>query len=136
MRTGGRAGSLLLAALLTLATGCTQTSSGSSASSLADAITRAVYANDYDGTVEHFDADTKAQVTRGDLGQLSDQMHRLGAYQGLTQTNADPDRGLYDFDLKFANGHMTAKVRLDPSGRVGAYRVLPGAPAPATPTTG
>jgi hypothetical protein len=75
-------------------------------------------------------------VTRGDLGQLSDQMHRLGTYQGLSQTNADPDRGLYDFDLKFASGHMTAKVRLDPSGRVGAYRVIPGAPAPAAPTTG
>ena len=109
---------------------------GNSASGLADSITRAVYANDYDGTVANFDAQTKGEVTRTEIGELSDKMHALGAYRGLTQTNVDPDRGLYDFDLTFASGHMTAKLRLDPSGKVGAYRVIPSAVPPAQPSTG
>lgn len=115
---------------------CGSHGSGNSATGLADSITRAVYANDYDGTVANFDAQTKGEVTRTEIGELSDKMHALGAYRGLTQTNVDPDRGLYDFDLNFASGHMTAKLRLDPSGKVGAYRVIPSAVAPAQPSTG
>jgi hypothetical protein len=90
-----------------------------------------VYSDDYDATTADFDAETKAQVTRSQIGDLSDKMHALGAYQGLTQTSADADRGLYEYDLRFTSGHMTAKLRVDPSGKVGAYRIIPGAPVPA-----
>jgi hypothetical protein len=115
---------------------CASRGVGSSAANLADSITRAVYANDYDATTANFDAATKAEVTRTEIGELSDKMHALGAYRGLTQTNVEADRGLYDFDLSFAGGHMVAKLRLDPSGKVGAYRVIPSAVPPPQPTTG
>jgi hypothetical protein len=120
------------------AAGCTANSS-QDPSGLADSITRAVYANDYDGTTASMDSETKAEVTRGEIGQLSDRMHALGAYQGLSQTKADADHGMYDFDLRFARGRMTARLRVDPSGKVGAYRVFPETgpnPMPSTTTTG
>jgi hypothetical protein len=128
------------AALLSIATvlvACAGTGNAARPAALADSITRAVYSDDYDGTTSSFDATTKAQVTRAQIGDLSDKMHALGAYQGLKETSADVDKGLYEYDLRFASGHMTAKLRLDPSGKVGAYRVIPGAPIPApSPTTG
>jgi hypothetical protein len=121
-----------------LLAGCAGAAGSHSPAGLADSITRAVYNDDYDGTTANFDDATKAQVTRAQLGELADKMRSLGAYQGLTQTSADSDRGVYEYDLRFANGHMTAKLRLDPSGKVGAYRVIPGAPqpSPSSPTTG
>jgi hypothetical protein len=126
------AAALSLAAALS---GCAGTST-SKPSALADSITRAVYNDDYDATTASFDATTKAQVTRAQIGDLSDKMHALGTYQGLTETSADVDRGVYEYDLRFTSGHMTAKLRLDPSGKVGAYRVVPGAPVPVpSPTT-
>jgi hypothetical protein len=106
-----------------------------SPAALTDSITRAVYNDDYDGTTANLDAQTKSQVTRAEIGALADRMHALGAYQGLTQTSADADKGLYEYDLRFTNGHMTAKLRIDPSGKVGAYRVVPGAPVPAPSAT-
>ena len=107
--------------------GCS--SPGSAPQGLADSITRAVYTNDYDHTVSSFDNQTKAQITRSSLGDLSDRMHALGGYEGLSQTSADPDRGRYTYDARFTGGHLTVLMRLDPSGKVGAYRVLPGMPA-------
>jgi hypothetical protein len=114
------------------ATGCVSMRTTHDPAGLADSITRAVYANDYDGTTAPMDRDTRGEVTRGEIGDLSDRMHSLGSYQGLTQVKADPDRGLYDYDLRFSNGHMSARLRIDPSGKVGAYRVFPTAPGPAT----
>lgn len=93
-----------------------------------------MYADDYDATIASFDDATKAQVTRADLGDLSDRMRALGAYQGLSQTNAQPDLGKYEYDLQFAKGHMTAELRVDPSGKIGAYRVIPAAPPRASPS--
>jgi hypothetical protein len=117
-----------------IAAGCGPMRSSHDPAGLADSMTRAVYANDYDGTTAPMDHDTKAAVTRSQLGDLSDRMHALGTYQGLTQIKADADHGLYDFDLHFSNGHMMARMRLDPSGKVGAYRVFPNAaPAPSAP---
>jgi hypothetical protein len=126
-----------LALVLTVALlgGCAAKAGAGAPAALADSITRAVYADDYAGTTKDFDDATKAQVTRGQIGELSDKMHALGAYQGLDQTSADADKGLYEFDLRFASGHMTAKLRLDPSGKVGAYRVIPGAPVPGPSPT-
>ena len=101
---------------------------------VADSITRAVYANDYNGTTAPMDQYTRSEVTRGEIGDISDRMHALGAYQGLSQVKSDPDHGLYDFDLQFAKGHMTARLRMDPSGKVGAYRVYPAGPGPGSPS--
>jgi hypothetical protein len=102
--------------------------------SVADSITRAVYANDYGGTISPLDNQTRAQVTRAQLGDLSDKMHALGSYEGLTETIADPDRGVYQYDAKFSGGHMTVWMRLDPTGKVGGYRLVPGAPQRPPPS--
>lgn len=92
---------------------------------LADDTTKAVYNVDLDATQAHFDDDLKKQVTRADVGALSDKMHALGAYKGLTQKSADPDKGRYDFEAAFDHGIMLVQMRLDPSGKIGAYRIIP-----------
>ena len=98
---------------------------------LADQTTRAVYDGDFDRTVAHFDAALTGQVTRASVGQLSDQMHALGTYHGLKQTSTDPDKGRYDFEAAFDKGTLIVQLRMDPTGKIGAYRVTPQAsPAP------
>jgi hypothetical protein len=99
---------------------------------LADQTTRAVYDADYDRTVAHFDAALTGQVTRASVGQLSDTMHALGSYHGLKQTSTDPDKGRYDFEASFDKGTLIVQLRMDPTGKIGAYRITPQAsPAPA-----
>jgi hypothetical protein len=90
---------------------------------LADNATRGVYAADYDKTTENFDAALKLQVTRASIGQLSDQMHALGAYQSLKATSSDPDKGRYDYEATFDKGKMLVQIRMDPNWKIGAYRV-------------
>jgi hypothetical protein len=92
---------------------------------LADETTRGVYDADYARTTEHFDAALKLQVTRATIGQLSDQMHALGAYHGLKQASSDPDKGRYDYEAAFDKGTMLVELRLDPTQRIGAYRIAP-----------
>jgi hypothetical protein len=92
---------------------------------LADLTTRGVYDADYARTTEHFDAALKLQVTRASLGQLSDQMHALGAYRGLTPASSEPDKGRYDYQASFDKGTMLVEIRLDPTQKIGAYRVVP-----------
>jgi opacity protein-like surface antigen len=104
---------------------------------LADQTTQGVYNADYDATVARFDDALKAQVTRASIGQLSDQMHALGAYHGLKQTNADPDKGRYDFEAAFDKGKLLVELRVDPDQKIGAYRVVPqpnGTPPNGTPS--
>jgi len=97
---------------------------------MADRVTRSVYADDMTATTADFDEETKKTITRSQLGVLSDQMHALGDYRSLTQRSGDPDTGKYAYDAHFANGTMLVELRVDPSGKVGAYRVSPeSAPA-------
>ena len=114
------------AIVLTIAAcGCAQPHDDPQA--LADQTTRAVYDADYDRTTTHFDDALKGQVTRASVGQLSDQMHALGAYRGLKQTSSDPDKGRYDFEATFDKGIVTVQLRMDPTGKIGAYRITPQA---------
>ncbi|GAC1442250.1 MAG: hypothetical protein NVS2B8_07900 [Vulcanimicrobiaceae bacterium] len=113
----------LSSALFCAAVGCA--SHASTPSDLADRITRAIYSNDYDGTVANFDDGTKRAVTRTDVGALSDRMHALGALKTVTQRSGDADSGRYEFDAAFTAGVMVVRLRIDPSGRVGAYRITP-----------
>lgn len=92
---------------------------------MADETTRGVYDADYGRTTEHFDAALKLQVTRATIGQLSDQMHALGAYRGLKPATSDPDKGRYDYEAAFDKGTMLVELRLDPTQKIGAYRVVP-----------
>lgn len=102
-------------------------SPGTDPAHTAESITKAVYANDFDATTANFDDATKRSVTRADLGVLSDKMHALGDFQSLTQRSADSDSGRYAFDARFSNGAMLVEMRVDPSGKIGAYRISPEA---------
>ena len=102
---------------------------------LADRITRAVYANDLDTTSASFDEATKRAVTRTDLGALSDRMHALGTIASIKQRSGNADTGRYEFDVTFTSGSLLVQMRVDPSGRVGAYRVIPiDSSTPPTPS--
>lgn len=103
---------------------------------LAEKITRAVYANDLDTTVATFDDETKRDISRSQLGDLSDRMHALGALKSIVPRDANADSGRYEFDAAFTGGMMLVQMRIDPSGKVGAYRVVPeeisSPPSPST----
>ena len=103
-------------------------SSGSSEAKLADTVTKAVYDNDMATVQSNFDSSLAPQVTRASLGLLSDKMHSLGNYQGLTETATDIPARRYMFDAKFDKGDMSVAMRLDSDGKIAAYRVVPGAP--------
>lgn len=121
-------GTLLAASLAA----CSAGSHSASPADAADKVTRAVYANDLDATSADFDEATKRTITRSELGDMSDRMHALGAYRGLTQRSAAPDAGKYEYDAAFANGRLIVQLRVDPDGKIGAYRIVPdGAPSSA-----
>lgn len=97
------------------------------AQSTADGTTKAAYANDIDTMTANFDSALKATVTRGQVGTLSDKMHALGDYQGLTLMATDFSKNEYTFLATFSKGKMNVVERLDPNGQIAAYRVFPNA---------
>jgi hypothetical protein len=105
---------------------------------MADRVTRAIYNDDVAGAVADFDAATKAQMTRAQIGALSDKMHALGDLKSVApRAGADPDKGRYDYDAMFSRGSMLVELRVDPSGRIGAYRIVPQeVPPAAAPSPG
>ncbi len=92
---------------------------------MADSATHGVYDADYDRTTANFDSALKLSVTRASIGQISDKMHALGALHDLKATTSDPDKGRYDYEASFDKGAMLVQIRLDPNGKIGAYRVSP-----------
>jgi len=92
---------------------------------LAGGATRGVYDADFARTTQNFDGALKLQVTRQTIGQISDKMHALGALHDLKATTSDPDKGRYDYEATFDKGAMLVQIRIDPSGKIGAYRVSP-----------
>jgi len=96
--------------------------------SMAESVTKAVYNDDMAGVTGNFSGSLAPQVTRASLGELSDQMHRLGNLQGLTEAMSDLPSRRYTYDAKFDNGDMTVMMRLDGNGKIIAYRISPGAP--------
>jgi hypothetical protein len=119
---------LALAAVLAIAfAGCSGHSNRASgdAQAAADSVTKSVYADDVDQVGANFDDDLKQTVTRSEVGILSDQMHKLGDYKGLTFVSQDPGKSEFTYRADFTNGTMNVVVRLDPSGKISAYRVFP-----------
>jgi hypothetical protein len=94
------------------------------AQSLADTTTKAVYNDDPNGVVAHFDDQLKPQVTRSEVGILSDQMHKQGDYQGVSFVSSDPNKNEYTYRANFSKGSMNVILRLDQNGDIAAYRVL------------
>ena len=90
-----------------------------------DQTTRALYEGNRDAVVANFDNALKPQVTRAQVGAISDAMHMLGTYKGLQPMQGSGADGRYDYTANFDHGSMLVMVRVDPDGRIGAYRVTP-----------
>lgn len=116
---------VLAAALALPLAACGGGGGGGAAQSTADTITKAAYANDYAGVTSSFNDALKKQVTRASVGVLSDKMHALGNYQGLSLLATNSAKNEYTFKATFTNGTMNVVERLDSSGQVAAYRVIP-----------
>lgn len=106
-------------------TACGGKQSQGEAAALADRVTQAVYADNANSVAGNFDDQLKTQVTRQEVGLLSDKMHALGAYKGLTFLSGDPVKSEFVYRAAFDKGTMNVTVRVDPDGRLGAYRVSP-----------
>ena len=111
------------AALAVALSGC---GSSNNPQRLADQTTRALYDGNVDAATANFDDGIKTQVTRAQVGAISDAMHMLGTYKGLQPAQSgDPQTGRYDYNASFERGTMLVMVRLDPDGKIAAYRVSP-----------
>ncbi len=110
--------------LVLMLAACNGNNSGGAAQTSADTTTKAVYNDDVNGVTENFDDTLKTQVTRSEVGILSDQMHKLGDYKGLTYVSNDPSKNEYTYRAGFTKGTMNVVVRLDTDGKLSAYRVF------------
>lgn len=113
-----------MSASLVLALAACGGNAASGAQNSADSITKAVYNDDVNGVTQNFDDALKARVTRSEVGIMSDRMHASGDYQGLTYVSDDAVKNEYTYRANFSKGTMTVVMRLDPDGKVAAYRVL------------
>ncbi|MFN2449035.1 MAG: hypothetical protein ABR508_04470 [Candidatus Baltobacteraceae bacterium] len=116
-----------LLAVLALAACAPNANSANGAQGAADATTKAVYNDDASSVTQNFDDALRNQVTRSELGILSDQMHKMGDYHGLTFVTSDPNKSEYTYRAGFTKGAMNVVVRLDTDGKFSAYRVFPPA---------
>ena len=126
-----KAKALLALFLIAALAGCSDRSSGGaatgSAQSTADGITKAAYNDDYAGVSANFDDAVKRTVGRAEVGVMSDKLHRLGDYKGLTLLSSDAAKNEFIYRAAFSRGTMNVGLRLDPDGKVAAYRIfLPG----------
>jgi Protein of unknown function (DUF3887) len=117
-----RVTTLGLAFALALA-GCAGNTTGQ-AQAAADSTTKAVYNDDAGAVTQNFDDQLKNQVTRSEVGILSDQMHKLGDYKGLTYVSNDPAKNEYTYRADFSKGSMNVVLKLDADGKIAAYRVF------------
>lgn len=119
-----RGNAVFVSAGLVLALTACGGGAAASAQSSADSVTKAVYNDDINGATQNFDDNLKSQVTRSELGILSDKMHSLGDYHGLTYVSTDESKSEYTYRANFSKGWMNVVLRLDPSGKIAAYRAM------------
>ncbi len=111
----------VLAAAAIALTAC----AGHDPQSTASDVTRAVYNNDLTAVTARVDRALLPQVSRASVGTISDKMHALGSYNGLTPIASDPVKNEYTYRASFAKGSMNVVIRLDSDGKLAAYRVFP-----------
>src|ERR1700687_4305863 len=115
---------LIVCALAAALVACGQMRSGNP-QDVATKVTQALYNNDLGGVTQNFDDTLKAKATRIQVAAISDKMHTLGDFKGLSETKRDEDTRRYWYDAKFSNGDMTVEMRLHSDGSIAAYRVVP-----------
>ncbi len=89
----------------------------------ADGVTKAVYNNDGAAITQKFDSALQKQVTRAQVGMLSDKLHKMGDYKGLTYVSNDGLKNEYTYRANFSNGTAPVIVRFDSDGKIAAYRI-------------
>lgn len=89
---------------------------------MADATTKALYADDPSAMQARFDADLRKAVTLDQVATLSSKLHALGAYHGLSETSANSSHGRHDFNARFGDTAIPVHLRLDPSGTIARGR--------------
>ncbi len=92
---------------------------------LADQTTRALYEDNHDAAIANFDEHLKLHVTREQVGAISDEMHSLGRYKGLSAPHVNTNAGRFKYTANFDRGTMIVMVMVDPAGRIAAYHVRP-----------
>ena len=92
---------------------------------LADQTTRALYEDNHDAAIANFDEHLKTRVTREQVGAISDAMHSLGRYRGLSTLRVNKDAGRFNYTANFDRGTMVVMVMVDPAGRIAAYHLKP-----------
>ena len=92
---------------------------------LADQTTRALYEDNHDAAVANFDEHLKLRVTRERVGAISDEMHSLGRYKGLSAPRINKGNGRFNYTANFDRGTMIVMVMVDPAGRIAAYHLKP-----------
>jgi hypothetical protein len=98
---------------------------GNDPQSAANGVTRAVYDNNLSAVQPYFDDALRPQVSRAGVGVISDKMHAMGSYNGLTLLSSDTAKREYSYRANFSKGTINVVVRVDPDGRLAAYRVFP-----------
>lgn len=86
---------------------------------LADAVTRAVVANDLSPVMKRLDPRIEGELTRVRVAQFSDELAVQGAYRGLRQTTGSwcPQDALC-FDVQFEKAPFHEVMRLAKDGKV------------------
>lgn len=112
--------------IVVLALACALTAcGGGDPQSSANAVTRAVYNDNPAAVTAHLDDALRSQVSRASVGLISDKMHALGSYNGLTLLGADTASHEYTYRANFSKGTLNVVIRLDTDGLLSAYRVFP-----------
>jgi len=106
-----------------LAVGCAM--GASKTQQLADSVTSGAYNNDVSAVTQNMDDALAGTVTRREVGDLSDRMHALGDYKGLTEVTSDDNARKYTYLARFTKGAMMVEMRLDSDGKIAAYRLVP-----------
>lgn len=115
---------LLVAGLAGCGGGNASGSGSGNQQSIADGVTSSVYKNDRDSVVANFDNTLQNQVTRAEVGTLSDKMHHLGDYKGLAPIGSDLTKSEFSYTASFTKGAARVVMKLDPDGKIGAYRIF------------
>lgn len=86
---------------------------------LADALTRAVIANDLTPVMNRLDPRIEGELTLVRVAELSDQLNAQGAYQGLQETAASwCPRGALCFDVQMQGAPFHEMMKLAKDGKV------------------
>lgn len=90
---------------------------------LAETVTQAIYSNNADGVTANLSPMIAYGVRRSEVGILSDKMHALGNYKGLTRVAADDVKHETTYRATFEKGTLSVVVRDGGDGKLAAYRI-------------